>query len=298
MNINLKDFFVQYFQYPRSIGSARLENLDLSLESFFNKYKFLLVPILLIIFIKFKQYKNKFSRLDVTDNYSFLILATYLVCLIFHQILTKNQIFIYFLIPIFFALSKYEFKKINFKFKKYFNFFLIFVLILITLKYHFRYNENRKFHELENVNFNLSLNADMLDKSLRGLKWINPYFNGQAHNELKILIEAKNIFNNSNKKVMLITNYLFLDSITEINLNYPNRTFTYDGASMPLKDNKFSSLYKDFLIKKIKKNKIEEIFFFKHEKITDEIITENFEKTCYSFNERKLFYVYSINCLN
>ena len=92
LNINLKDFFVQYFQYPRSIGSARLENLDLSLESFFNKYKFLLVPILLIIFIKFKQYKNKFSRLDVTDNYSFLILATYLVCLIFHQILTKNQI--------------------------------------------------------------------------------------------------------------------------------------------------------------------------------------------------------------
>ena len=79
---------------------------------------------------------------------------------------------------------------------------MIFVLILITLKYHFRYNENRKFHELENVNFNLSLNADMLDKSLRGLKWINPYFNGQAYNELKILIEAKNIFNNSNKKVM------------------------------------------------------------------------------------------------
>ena len=36
---------------------------------------------------------------------------------------------------------------------------------------------------------------------------------------------------------------------------------------MPLKDNKFSSLYKDFLIKKIKKNKIEEIYFLNMKKL-------------------------------
>ena len=40
-------------------------------------------------------------------------------------------------------------------------------------------------------------------------------------------------------EIMLISHYLFLDSITEKNLNYPNRSFTIDGASMPLKGNKY-----------------------------------------------------------
>ena len=45
---------------------------------------------------------------------------------------------------------------------------------------------------------------------------------------------------------------MFLDSITEKKLNYPNRTFTYDGASMPIKKNRFENDYKKFLLKKIK----------------------------------------------
>ena len=59
---------------------------------------------------------------------------------------------------------------------------------------------------------------------------------------------------------MLITHYLFLDSVTK-KLNYPNKTFTIDGTSMPLLGNKYYNIYKEYLLNKIKENKIKEILF-------------------------------------
>ena len=63
---------------------------------------------------------------------------------------------------------------------------------------------------------------------------------------------------------MLISHYQFLDSITENKLNYPNRTFTDDGASMPLKNNNYFKFYEEFLNNKIIKNNVNKILFFKN----------------------------------
>ena len=51
---------------------------------------------------------------------------------------------------------------------------LIFICLFATFKYHVRFNENRKFHELNYVNFELFSNGKEIDKKFSGLKWITP----------------------------------------------------------------------------------------------------------------------------
>ena len=57
LNIDQIFFYIQYVDYPRSIGSTRLDNLEINLFSFINKFKFIILPFLLLIFINFKQKK-------------------------------------------------------------------------------------------------------------------------------------------------------------------------------------------------------------------------------------------------
>ena len=48
-----------------------------------------------------------------------------------------------------------------------------------------RYNVDRKFHELENVDKSKALNASIIHPSLKNLKWINKY--DEPLNEIKLL---------------------------------------------------------------------------------------------------------------
>ena len=85
---------------------------------------------------------------------------------------------------------------------------------MITLKYHYRFNENRKFHELNKKLVNQSLPASKIDKIFDNLEWINPFFKGAPEEEIKIL-KSKIKLNNKNQEIMLISHYAFLDTITE-----------------------------------------------------------------------------------
>lgn len=58
LNIDQRFFYIQYFDYPKSIGSNRLDNLEVNLISFVNKFKFIIIPFLILIFINLKQKKN------------------------------------------------------------------------------------------------------------------------------------------------------------------------------------------------------------------------------------------------
>ena len=51
---------------------------------------------------------------------------------------------------------------------------MLLVCIFVTTKYHIRFNEGRKFHELNNVDFNNSIDAELIDTKFKGLKWITP----------------------------------------------------------------------------------------------------------------------------
>ncbi len=297
LKIDLKLFYTQYIDYPRTIGFDRYDNFEKSFEIFFNQYKFLFLPIILILIIKIKKFKNKKFVFSLKEIIVFMILIMFSMSLLFHQIMTRNQIFIYFLIPILLGFLDSEIKTSNIKYNKYFSITLIIFTIFITLKYHYRFNETRKFHELEKVNLIKSIPAFKIDNSLDGLKWITPSFKDDPEQELLILKKTKERIEQINHNIIFITHYLFLDSITKKKLNYPSRTSTIEGASIPIKDHRFYEDYKRFLKNKIKKNNVKEIYFLKHEKISQKIITDYFDKDCYSLSEDELFYIFKINCL-
>jgi hypothetical protein len=296
LNIDLKNFFIQYLDYPRSIGSNRLTNIQFSFEGFFNHYKYIILPLLIIIFIlrsKAEKEKKIFFNKKI---YIYLIFLFYVVLMIFHQIMTKNQIYIYFLIPIIFGILYSELKSLNFRYKKFFINITLIILLLITSKYHFRFNENRKFHELETTQLADGINGGKINQSLDGLLWINPFFQGEPNDEVDLIKNGISILNQERNEIMLITHYLFLDSITKKNLNYPNRSFTIDGASMPMMGNKYYNYYKNFLLNKINNLQIKKILFFKHENISHLSITNYLDEKCFVKEENEVFFIYHFNC--
>jgi len=216
--------------------------------------------------------------------------------MVFHQIMTKNQIYIYFLIPISFGLLYSEIKKLNFKYSRYIIISLVVSLFLITLKYHYRYNEKRKFHELENVRLENYLPAKKIDTKLKNLKWINSSFKNNVEKEIDLIKKGILILNNQREEIMVISHYLFLDSLTSNNLNYPNRAFTFDGTNTPLKNNKYYEYYKNFLLKNIELKNIKKIYFFNHENLPKEIITDYIDKSCYEIEKEEIFYIFELRC--
>ncbi len=297
LKIDLKDFYLQYIHFPSSIGSNRVDNFDFSLESLFNKYKFLIFPILLITYLKFIKVKKKYVQFFSNEIFTFLIILAFCIGCLIHQTITRNQIYIYFLISILFAFIEIEIINSKIKFKKFISYLSIIFLIVITFKYHWRYNENRKFHELYNVNLKEAISAKIVHNSLNGLLWINPFFDGDPNREISLIKSGQKQLDSSKKEIMLISHYSFLDSITYKKLNYPSKSFTFDGASMPIEQGKFYNEYKDFLLDKIKKNNIKEVYFFKHENVSSKIITNYFNQNCYKLDENSIFYIYKIQCL-
>lgn len=293
LKIDLKLFYIQYFDHPIAIGSSRFTDLNISLENFLNKYKFLIFLIIILTFFEFKININKKK-----NHITFFLIIFLSIGLIYHQILTKNQIFIYFLIPLYFGLLHSEIFNSNLKNKSLLNILLIFTVIMITVKYHYRFNENRKFHELNKKLVNQSLPASKIDKIFDNLEWINPFFKGTPEEEIKILKQAKVKLNNKNQEIMLISHYAFLDTITEKKMNFPNRTFTDEGISYPVTGVKLREIYKNFLKNKIKANSIRQIYFFKHEKLSRQIIEKNISARCLDLEEDNIFLIYDIKCLD
>ena len=99
-NIDFNLFLKQYILYPSSFGSARYDGFYLNLNTFFNNYKFILIVYIGVALLNYKfSYKNKnFFRSE--NFFSFLILSSLVFSFIFHQVFTKNQIYIYFLVPL------------------------------------------------------------------------------------------------------------------------------------------------------------------------------------------------------
>ena len=80
------------------------------------------------------------------------------------------------MIPILFGFLLYFIKSTKFKKKNELVYILIIIICFITFKYHERFNVNRKFHELSNVNFDNSIEVSSFNKKFKGLRWISPYF--------------------------------------------------------------------------------------------------------------------------
>ena len=86
---------------------------------------------------------------------------------------------------------------------------LIIFCLFVTTKYHLRFNEGRKFHELSYSDFNLSSSAEKIDKKFYGLNWITPEFNKTPSKEINLINEIISHLKDDNRNKMLMTNYSF-----------------------------------------------------------------------------------------
>ena len=274
--INFLDFFQQYILFAKTIGDNRLLNNIFNFRSVFLEYKFLNVLIILLIFILFKL-TDKFTK----NKKDFIIIFSSLLLsflLIFHQIITLNQNYIFFLIPLVAALI-HKFQNKIFHKNKLLLYCSILICIYAVGKYHMRFNEHRKFNELEKVNLKQAVDAEILHSSLSGLKWITLNYPNNPNKEILYLKEAMQIIKDDNRKKTLITPYQFIAPALFIYDNSPNQ-WHHPTVSFPIKGQKYFSFYKNFFIKSLKENNIEVIYVI--DKNGGEILNLILNQKCFS----------------
>ena len=168
--------------------------------------------------IRSKNVEKNFKN-TILNNQAIVLIT---ISLILHQIITKNFIFIFFLIPLIGSFIQVNIQNGK-KTKKYLSFFVIFVTLFATSKYHLRFNEDRKMLNLENINLQNSVKAGLLHPSLKGLNWITTENTDNPIVELNLIKESLDQIKKDDSKIMMLTGYLFFSAIINKDLNNPSR---------------------------------------------------------------------------
>ena len=289
-NLDLQDIYIQYFLYPQTIGTERLINIqNLKLTRFINHFKFILVPliILLVANIIYTFRKKNYYKKD--NFFIFILIFLYSLTLLFHQIITKNQIYIFFLCPLLFA-----FLNILFEHKKNINLFFLIITFFITVKLHFEYNEKRKFHDLRDVNLKNYLSASLIDESLKGLNWITYKYKDNPDFEINKLKSAIKYISEEKSPKILITNYLFISSVLKENVFSPSKAYTDDGTTFPLKKNKYYKNYNIFFTNIINNNNIKFIYLIEFEGISEALVTDYIDNSCFIKRKKNHLIIFKV----
>ena len=261
-NTPFKNFIYQYILFPLTIGEGRFSSSDyayvalldqLNLKNIFGNFKFIhffLIPLLIISLKDFK--KNS----ETSNTLNLIILLTTII-FIFNQLLTANQIYIFSLIPILAAVLHSNISKFQWS-KKIIIIFLLLVVIS-TIKFHFRYNIERKFHDLESVNKNKAIDAKLIHPNLSGLKWISKLVE-EPEDEIKTIKNALVTISNDDRKKTLVTHYQFISTILDEDLNIWNRWYLWDNNTHPTENHKYFQFYKKMVEKNISDNNVKVIY--------------------------------------
>ena len=260
--ITILSFLVQYILHPLTVGDDRVGSLNLTFSNIILHFKFIYIVFLPFVYFQLNDILKQNQFYKKKDFYYFLIIIALVLSLITHQVLTQNQTFIFFLIPV---LAAFSHLSINFRKRKFNLIRILLVLICIysTTKYHYRFNEGRKFHDLNHLNFNLIKNGESIDKKLSGLKWISPEFPSSPEKEIIFLKKLKKTLKEDKRKKILITHYAFFSGILDENLHSPVRWYLKSGQTSPKPSSEYFNYFKDFVLKKIKENQIEVIYVVK-----------------------------------
>ncbi len=284
-DISLNNFLIQYFFYPLEIGNSRGSNISFDLNTVFFQFKFIFFSLVPLIFVLLKIIKNIKKFENKKDLIVIIFVIISVILFIYSQIMTKNQILIFFLIPFCLGISNYYTKKyLN---NKLLTTSIFLILIFATLKFHIRFNENKKFMELSDVNLNLAVDAKQISLSLKGLKWISPYYPKNPSEEIKLINYAKEQILMDNTKKIIISDYQILPSIVGLKTTAPNKWF--DILSTPTQNNKFFQSYKKFFLRSINIQNIETIYLvgkkdiylkniFKNECFNTEVLNKKIKK--------------------
>ena len=169
-----------------------------------------LLPILVGIINQIIRKEIFVERKKFLTNLTILFLT---ISLIYHQVLTRNFTFIFFLIPLIAGFCHYNFLP-NADLKKIIIPYLILITLFSTVKYHFRFNEGRKLLALQETNLDLSVDAKYINKKLSGLKWINHTYSKNPKEEMNLIKESLSHLENDKSNIKSIYNSIFQFIIT------------------------------------------------------------------------------------
>ncbi len=270
----LENFLYQYIFFPLTIGEGRFSSNEtaylglidqLNFKRIFGEFKFIHIFLIPLIIVAVRNYKRNDYNLNLLN----LIIVSASIAFIFNQLLTANQIYIFSLIPILAAVLQMNILKFNYSFK--FLWVIIFIVIFATIKFHFRYNIERKFHDLEAVDKSTAIDASKIHKNLKGLKWVTK-FNPDPANEINTIKQALQVIDNDQREKILITHYQFISTILDKDLNIMNRWYLWDNNTHPTENHKYFKFYKKMIKKNITNNKIQVLYLLGQD---NEILFEN-----------------------
>ena len=212
-DVPLISFWYQYILFPLTIGDIRVNSdflFPLEFNRIVTRFKIIhlsLIPILISVFFDFRKKFKIFLNRDFFIKIS-IILFSY--SLIFHQLMTLNQKYIFMIIPVNLAFAHIFSRDFRLK---YINQFLLFLGIATIIYYKISYLDNRKFMELENVNLNNSEDAKILHPKFQSLKWITPEYKNSPSSEIKKLKDVFAILKSENRNVLILTHYQFFSAL-------------------------------------------------------------------------------------
>ena len=277
--IPLQNFLEQYILFPISLAENRFEFIfPLEFQRIILRFKLLHLSSLVLIIVAIKK---------IYENYKYLINDEFLIivaligstfALIAHQLMTINGIFIFFIIPILTGFSHIFYLK-YFKNKNYISYLLIFLSISSTIYYGNKYIDKRDFMDLSKVNIKNAIDAKVLDNKLSGLKWITVLYPDDPQIEISKLQEAINIIKNDSRKKAIVTDYQFISVILS-SYDYSPNKYWYKHHAYPAKGHKYFEIYRNFIINKLKENKIEIIYTIKPLWGDDDILETILDENC------------------
>ncbi len=116
--------------------------------------------------------------------------------------------------------------------------------------------------DLRNVNLENSIDGEEIHPELAKIEWITMFYPDNPNEEVaNIQLALKTIAKDKNKK-MIITDYQFI-SVFLKQYDYAPTRFWYEFHGYPSVNNKYFSYWKEFVLKKIKKNNIQNIYVLK-----------------------------------
>jgi len=280
--ISFLSFFQQYILFPLSFGKVRYEHFLFPLEfsRIFLRWKLIHLSSFLLIVVAFFNIKNNFKYLKSNELLIILSLLFSSYALIAHQLMTINGMFIYFIIPILAGFSHIYYLK-YFKDKKYILFLLLFLSISSSLYYGYKYVHKRDFVDLRNHNFTNEVDAEILDKKLKGLKWKTcPFYSNNPKEEISQLTEIINIIKEDNRTKSIITDYQFISVILSVYDFSPSQVW-YEYHVNPSKGTIYYEIYKSFFIQKFRENNVQVVYLIKPLAGGNKIFESVLNSNCY-----------------
>ena len=236
----IENFIYQYLLFPITIGEGRITSKDIAYISLIDQinfkrligeFKFIhifLVPLIIISFVNIKKNKSSYNTINFT-----IILCT--LAFFFNQLITANQIYIFSLIPILASILHLNLKNLNYDSKLIF--LIILIVIFSTVKFHYRFNIDRKFHDLENIDKSKAVKANLIHENLKDLKWINKF--EDPNKEVIVIKKAIELLEQDEREKILITHYQFISTILDKDYNILNRWYLWDNNTHPTENHKY-----------------------------------------------------------